>query len=91
MSETTGATAASALPAPSAGEPLLEVRGLKKHFPLTQGVVFKRTVGHVRAVDGVDLTLRRGETVDFPQPDSPTRPRVCPRCRVRFTPSTART
>ncbi|MGY1830064.1 ABC transporter ATP-binding protein [Geodermatophilus sp. SYSU D01180] len=55
-------------PAPSGargamGEPLLEIRGLQKHFPLTQGVVFKRTIGHVRAVDGVDLTLRRGETV----------------------------
>jgi oligopeptide transport system ATP-binding protein len=45
------------------GEALLEVRGLQKHFALTQGIVFKRTVGHVRAVDGVDLTLRRGETV----------------------------
>jgi oligopeptide transport system ATP-binding protein len=45
------------------GEALLEVRGLQKHFPLTQGIVFKRTIGHVRAVDGVDLTLRRGETV----------------------------
>ena len=66
MSEsTTGSTAASqasSAPAP-AGETLLELRGLKKHFPLTQGVVFKRTVGHVRAVDGVDLTMRRGETV----------------------------
>ncbi|MGY1743942.1 ABC transporter ATP-binding protein [Blastococcus sp. SYSU D00695] len=61
-----GATAASGA-APTAagrrGETLLEIRGLQKHFPLTQGVVFKRTVGHVRAVDGVDLTLRRGETV----------------------------
>ncbi|MGY1734145.1 ABC transporter ATP-binding protein [Geodermatophilus sp. SYSU D01045] len=45
------------------GETLLEIRGLQKHFPLTQGIVFKRTIGHVRAVDGVDLTLRRGETV----------------------------
>ena len=50
-------------PSVSAGEPLLEVSGLKKHFPLTQGIVFKKTIGHVRAVDGVDLTLRRGETV----------------------------
>jgi oligopeptide transport system ATP-binding protein len=59
---TTGATAAS--PTASApGETLLEIRGLKKYFPLTQGVVFKRTVGHVRAVDGVDLTMHRGETV----------------------------
>ena len=45
------------------GEALLEIRGLKKYFPLTQGIVFKRTIGHVRAVDGVDLTMRRGETV----------------------------
>jgi oligopeptide transport system ATP-binding protein len=62
---TTGATAASRTASPSAtpGETLLEIRGLKKHFPLTQGIVFKRTIGHVRAVDGVDLTMRRGETV----------------------------
>ena len=46
-----------------AGEPLLEIAGLQKLFPLTQGIVFKKTVGHVRAVDGVDLTLHRGETV----------------------------
>jgi oligopeptide transport system ATP-binding protein len=59
---TTGATAASRTASPP-GETLLEIRGLKKHFPLTQGIVFKRTVGHVRAVDGVDLTMRRGETV----------------------------
>ena len=68
-SESTGATAVSAASAtgPSArgplGETLLEMRDLQKHFPLTQGVVFKRTIGHVRAVDGVNMTLRRGETV----------------------------
>ncbi|NEK57958.1 dipeptide ABC transporter ATP-binding protein [Geodermatophilus sabuli] len=58
----TGATAAS-LPTTAAGETLLEVRDLRKHFPLTQGIVFRRTIGHVRAVDGVNLTLRRKETV----------------------------
>jgi oligopeptide transport system ATP-binding protein len=42
---------------------VLEVRDVKKHFPLTQGIVFKRTVGHVKAVDGVSLKLRRGETL----------------------------
>jgi oligopeptide transport system ATP-binding protein len=45
------------------GEPLLEIVELQKLFPLTQGIVFKKTVGHVRAVDGVNLTLHRGETV----------------------------
>ena len=42
--------------------PLLEVHGLKKHFPITRGV-FSRTVGYVRAVDGVSFTMRRGETL----------------------------
>ncbi|MFJ2226650.1 ABC transporter ATP-binding protein [Streptomyces halstedii] len=48
-------------PDPS-GEPLLEVRGLKVHFPIRRGVLFSRAVGHVHAVDGVDLRIRRGET-----------------------------
>jgi len=46
----------------AAGRPLLEVRGLKMHFPIRAGVL-RRTVGHVRAVDGVDLTVREGETL----------------------------
>ncbi|WP_037676291.1 ABC transporter ATP-binding protein [Streptomyces griseus] len=44
-------------------EPILEVRGLVKHYPLTRGVRFGRRAGAVRAVDGVDLTLGRGETL----------------------------
>jgi peptide/nickel transport system ATP-binding protein len=43
------------------GDTLLEVTGLKKHFPIKQGFL-KRTVGHVKAVDGLDLTIGRGET-----------------------------
>ena len=39
---------------------LLEVRDLKKHFPVRSGVL-RRVVGHVRAVDGVDLAIERGE------------------------------
>ncbi|NUS63087.1 MAG: dipeptide ABC transporter ATP-binding protein [Saccharothrix sp.] len=42
---------------------LLEVRELVKHFPVTRGVVFRRTVGRVRAVDGVSFSLRAGETL----------------------------
>ncbi|MFC4901994.1 peptide ABC transporter ATP-binding protein [Kocuria sp. CNJ-770] len=43
--------------------PLLELRDLTKHFPLTQGIVFRKTVGQVRAVDGVSMTLHPGETL----------------------------
>ncbi|WP_122263209.1 ABC transporter ATP-binding protein [Ornithinimicrobium cerasi] len=41
---------------------LLDVRGLKVHFPIKKGVIFDRTIGHVYAVDGIDLQIRRGET-----------------------------
>ncbi|GAA3505955.1 dipeptide ABC transporter ATP-binding protein [Streptomyces prasinosporus] len=44
-------------------EPIVEVSGLVKHYPLTRGVVFGRQVGAVRAVDGVDFRLGRGETL----------------------------
>ncbi|MFC7620819.1 ABC transporter ATP-binding protein [Microlunatus sp. GCM10028923] len=44
------------------GQPLLDVRGLKVHFPIKQGILLDRTVGHVRAVDGVDLALTQGQT-----------------------------
>jgi peptide/nickel transport system ATP-binding protein len=42
--------------------PLLEVRDLKVHFPIRRGL-FKRTVGHVRAVDGVSFSIRAGRTL----------------------------
>ncbi len=41
---------------------LVEVRDLKVHFPIKRGVLFDRTVGHVKAVDGVDLSIARGKT-----------------------------
>lgn len=44
-------------------EPILEVRGLVKHYPLTSGILFKKQVGAVKAVDGVDFRLARGETL----------------------------
>jgi peptide/nickel transport system ATP-binding protein len=44
------------------GAPLLEVAGLKVHFPIRQGV-FKRVVGQVKAVDGVSLRLTLGRTL----------------------------
>ncbi|MEV4712899.1 dipeptide ABC transporter ATP-binding protein [Micromonospora sp. NPDC049374] len=42
---------------------VLETRDLVKHFPLTRGIVFKKQYGAVQAVDGVNLQLRRGETL----------------------------
>jgi oligopeptide/dipeptide ABC transporter ATP-binding protein len=46
-----------------AGDPLVQVRDLVKHFPITQGVVFQRKVGAVQAVDGVSFDVERGETL----------------------------
>jgi oligopeptide/dipeptide ABC transporter ATP-binding protein len=44
-------------------EPILQVSNLVKHYPLTRGVVFKRQIGAVRAVDGVSFDLKAGETL----------------------------
>jgi oligopeptide transport system ATP-binding protein len=44
-------------------EPILRVNGLVKHFLVQTGVVVKRTVGHVKAVDGVSFDLFAGETL----------------------------
>jgi oligopeptide transport system ATP-binding protein len=49
--------------APAEAPALLEVKGLRKHFPVTEGVLARRAVGEVKAVDGIDFTLRRGETL----------------------------
>jgi peptide/nickel transport system ATP-binding protein len=43
------------------GSPLVAVRGLKLWFPIRRGL-FKRTIGHVRAVDGVDMDMRTART-----------------------------
>jgi len=45
------------------GKNLLDVKALKMHFPLTQGIIFQRQVGAVRAVDGVDFFVEKGETL----------------------------
>ncbi|MGW2587951.1 ATP-binding cassette domain-containing protein, partial [Streptomyces virginiae] len=44
-------------------ESLLEVKDLVKHYPLTRGIVFRKQVGAVKAVDGVSFDLRAGETL----------------------------
>ena len=47
----------------AARPPMLEVSNLVKHFPIRSGVFFKRTIGQVKAVDGVDLNVLKGQTV----------------------------
>ena len=44
------------------GEEILRVENLVKYFPIRAGIL-KRTVGHIHAVDGVDLTIQAGETL----------------------------
>jgi len=62
MSETVTSTEPGAGRRP-AGEPLMEVRDLVKHFPLTRGIVIQRKVGAVQAVDGISFDVLRGETL----------------------------
>jgi oligopeptide transport system ATP-binding protein len=57
----------SALGAPSLAleekQALIELRGLRKYFPVTKGTLFERTVGQIKAVDDVSFAVRRGETL----------------------------
>jgi len=50
-------------PPAGTGPALLELRGLQKYFPISEGVLVRRHLGEVKAVDGVDLTIEKGETV----------------------------
>jgi peptide/nickel transport system ATP-binding protein/oligopeptide transport system ATP-binding protein len=45
------------------GEPLVQVKGLTKYFPITRGIVFQKQIGAVKAVDGVTFDVMRGETL----------------------------
>ena len=42
---------------------LLRVENLKKHFPVTKGLILQKTVGHVQAVDGISFSINHGETL----------------------------
>ena len=44
-------------------EPLLKLENVRKHYPVTKGILFARTIGHVKAVDGVSFELHAGETL----------------------------
>ncbi len=48
---------------PVSAEPILRVRDLVKHFPITRGIVLKRQIGTIKAVDGVSFDLMPGETL----------------------------
>ena len=51
------------LPTTPSAEPLVRLTGIKKHFPITRGIIFQHKIGAVHAVDGVDLEIYPGETV----------------------------
>jgi oligopeptide/dipeptide ABC transporter ATP-binding protein len=61
MSDTTTATAASV--APASTETVLSVENLKMHFPVKGSGVIRRTVGHVKAVDGVSFEVAKGSAL----------------------------
>ena len=61
-SQPTAAPAPGAAGAASADD-LLTVTGLTRHFPVTRGVVFRHKVGAVQAVDGIDFTVAKGQTL----------------------------
>ncbi|MCJ7626268.1 MAG: ATP-binding cassette domain-containing protein, partial [Anaerolineaceae bacterium] len=42
---------------------LVEVKNLKKYFPVTRGVIFQRRIGDIKAVDDVSFTINKGETL----------------------------
>ncbi len=48
---------------PARTGPLLEIKGLPMHFPISEGILIRRSVGQVKAIDGVDFTVQRGETL----------------------------
>jgi oligopeptide/dipeptide ABC transporter ATP-binding protein len=45
------------------GQPVLRTQGLKKHFPVTQGLIWTKVVGWVKAVDGISFSVQPGETL----------------------------
>ena len=49
--------------AEAGGEALVTLRGLRVHFPVLSGLLRRRQISVVHAVDGVDLDIRRGETL----------------------------
>ncbi|MEZ4554861.1 MAG: dipeptide ABC transporter ATP-binding protein [Caldilineaceae bacterium] len=63
MSEAMATQTAQSANGGGQGELLLQVDGLKMHFPITKGIIFQREVGAIKAVDGVTFDLYKGETL----------------------------
>ncbi len=59
MSEVNGSTSTNG----KQQDVLLQVSDLQMHFPITKGIIFQRQVGAIKAVDGIDFSLYRGETL----------------------------
>ena len=47
----------------AATDALIEVNDLKKHFPVTKGLILMKTIGYVQAVDGISFSIKQGETL----------------------------
>jgi len=65
MSEATMVSTAAETPSPRAAlqENLIEVKNLKMHFPVTEGIIVPKVVAHVKAVDGITFNIKKGETL----------------------------
>src|SRR4051812_3139690 len=68
--------------------PLVEVRGLEVHFPIRSGILVNRTIGAVKAVDGVDLDIEEGKTLGLVG-ESGCGKSTLGRALLRLTPLTA--
>ena len=71
-------------------EALVQVRDLTKYFPVTKGIVFRRTIGQVKAVDGVSFTIKRGEALGLVGESGCGKSTVA-RCLLKLLPPTAGT
>jgi len=60
---TNKASSSKASPRTNDAELLFDVEDLKVYFPVRKGIIFEKTVGHVKAVNGVSFDIRRGETL----------------------------
>jgi oligopeptide transport system ATP-binding protein len=56
-------TESAPTPRPALQENLIEVRNLKMHFPVTEGILIPKVVARVKAVDGISFSIKKGETL----------------------------